>query len=67
MHETNNNDDDGWGSPEEDQMPRQNFKGGNTAVRNTKPIPPSKGGDMDFEIDDFGSAGGQRLVFIIFY
>lgn len=60
------NTDDGWGSPEEEQQtaPRQHFKGGNASVRaSTKPPPggsggAAKGGDMDFEIDDFGSPPG---------
>jgi len=61
-----NSADDGWGSPEEEQQTisrQNNFKGGAASVRASKP--PSggsggaaKGGDMDFEIDDFGSPPG---------
>ena len=45
MANENNNTDDGWGSPEEDQAPRQK--------------PSSKAKSPDFQIDDYAQNGQQ--------
>jgi len=47
MANENNNTDDGWGSPEEDQAPRQK---GSSKVQKSSP---------DFQIDDYAQNGQQ--------